>query len=109
MKRIEDVIRRPIVSEKSTMTRKYGNQYVFAVDLKANKQEIKEAVATFFGVKVLGVNTCVMPGKDRRFGRTMGRVNKWKKAVVTLAEGEKIDFFDTVEGAADAASPQVSD
>ena len=50
-----------------------------------------------------------MPGKDRRFGRTMGRVNKWKKAVVTLAEGEKIDFFDTVEGAAEAVSAQVSD
>ena len=65
MKRIEDVIRRPIVTEKSTMARKYGNQYVFAVDLKANKQEIKEAVATLFGVKVLAVNTCVMPGKDR--------------------------------------------
>ena len=101
MKRIEDVIRRPIVTEKSTMARKYGNQYVFAMN--------GQTVATLFGVKVLAVNTCVMPGKDRRFGRTMGRVNKWKKAVVTLAEGEKIDFFDTVEGAAEAVSAQVSD
>ena len=108
MKRIEDVIRRPIVSEKSTLVRKYGNQYIFAVDLKANKQEIIEAVSTLFGVKVVSVNTSIVPGKTRRFGRTLGRVNKWKKAVVTLADGEKIDFFDKVDVVADAAAAEVS-
>jgi len=103
MKRIEDVIRRPIINEKSTLCRRYGNQYVFAVDLKANKQEISEAISTLFNVKVASVNTLVMPGKDKRFGRHMGHVGKWKKAVVTLAAGQEIDFFDKAEEAAETA------
>ncbi len=107
MKRIEDVIRRPIINEKSTLIRRQGNQYVFAVDLKANKQEITEAVSTLFGVKVVSVNTLVMPGKNKRFGRHVGRVNKWKKAVVTLADGQEIDFFDKVDDAAETADAQV--
>ncbi|MBQ1265613.1 MAG: 50S ribosomal protein L23 [Proteobacteria bacterium] len=97
MKRIEDVIRRPIINEKSTLLRAAGNQYVFEVDLRANKQEITEAVSTLFGVKVASVNTCVMPGKAKRFGRFIGRSNKWKKAVVTLADGSVIDFFDKAD------------
>jgi large subunit ribosomal protein L23 len=101
--RLEDVIRRPIVNEKSTLCRRYGNQYVFAVDLKATKQDIANAVSTFFGVKVDSVNTLVMPGKDKRFGRHIGHSNKWKKAVVTLADGQKIEFFDKVDDAAEAA------
>ena len=103
MKRIEDVIRRPIINEKSTLLRRAGNQYVFAVDLKANKQEIAEAIASLFGVKVVDVNTCVMPGKTKRFGRTFGHINKWKKAIVTLAEGQEIDFFDKVDDAGETA------
>ena len=103
MKRIEDVIRRPIINEKSTLCRRYGNQYVFAVDLKANKQEISEAISTLFNVKVASVNTLVMPGKDKRFGRHIGHVGKWKKAVVTLAAGQEIDFFDKAEEAAGTA------
>ncbi len=103
MKRIEDVIRRPIINEKSTLCRRFGNQYVFVVDLKANKQEITEAISTLFNVKVDSVNTMIMTGKDKRFGRHMGHVGKWKKAVVTLAEGQKIDFFDKVDEAAETA------
>lgn len=103
MKRIEDVIRRPIISEKSTLISRNGNQYVFAVDLKANKQEIIEAVSTLFGVKVVSVNTLVMPGKNKRFGRHIGRVNKWKKAIVTLADGCVIDYYDKVDDAAEMA------
>ena len=103
MKRIEDVIRRPIINEKSTLCRRFGNQCVFAVDLKANKQEITEAISTLFNVKVASVNTLVMPGKDKRFGRHVGHVGKWKKAVVTLAEGQEIDFFDKAEEAAGTA------
>lgn len=103
MKRIEDVIRRPISTEKTALINRQGNQYVFAVDLKANKQEIIEAVSTLFGVKVESVNTLVMPGKNKRFGRHIGRVNKWKKAVVTLADGQKIDFYDKVDDAAEMA------
>ncbi|MBQ9394339.1 MAG: 50S ribosomal protein L23 [Proteobacteria bacterium] len=98
-----DVIRRPIINEKSTLCRRYGNQYVFAVDLRANKQEISEAVSTLFNVKVESVNTLVMPGKDKRFGRHIGHVGKWKKAVVTLADGQSIDFFDKVDEAAETA------
>ena len=97
MKRIEDVIRRPIINEKSTLLRAAGNQYVFEVDLRANKQEISEAVSTLFGVKVASVNTSIVPGKAKRFGRFVGRSNKWKKAVVTLADGSEIDFFDKAD------------
>ena len=95
MKRIEDVIRRPIINEKSTLLRAAGNQYV--VDLRANKQEISEAVSTLFGVKVASVNTSIVPGKAKRFGRFVGRSNKWKKAVVTLVDGSEIDFFDKAD------------
>lgn len=98
-----DVIRRPIINEKSTLCRRYGNQYVFAVDLRANKQEISEAVSQLFNVKVESVNTLIMPGKNKRFGRHVGHVGKWKKAVVTLADGQNIDFFDKVDEAAETA------
>ncbi len=103
MKRLEDVIRRPIINEKSTLLRSAANQYVFEVDLRANKQEITEAIQTLFGVKVDSVNTSVVPGKDKRFGRYIGRKNKWKKAVVTLVDGAVIDFFDKTEDIADSA------
>lgn len=103
MKRIEDVICRPIINEKSTLLREAGNQYVFVVDKKANKQEIIEAVSTLFDVKVRGVNTSIMAGKPKRFGRHIGRRSSWKKAIVTLAEGEVIDFFDKSEDGIDAA------
>lgn len=103
MRNLIDVIRRPIISEKSTLCRRFGNQYVFAVDLRANKQEISEAVSRLFNVKVESVNTSVVPGRNKRFGRHVGRVGKWKKAVVTLAEGQEIDFFDKVEEAAETA------
>ncbi|MCL2324882.1 MAG: 50S ribosomal protein L23 [Proteobacteria bacterium] len=102
MKRLEDVIRRPIINEKSTLLRGAGNQYVFEVDLRSNKQEITEAISTLFGVGVLSVNTSIVPGKSRRFGRYTGRRNKWKKAVVTLAQGHVIDFFDKPEETVEA-------
>ncbi len=104
MKRLEDVIRRPIIfTEKSTLCRRYGNQYIFAVDLKANKQEISDAVSELFNVKVDSVNTMVMPGKSMRFRGHMGHTCKWKKAIVTLADGQKIDFLDKVEEAGETA------
>lgn len=103
MKRIEDVICRLIINEKSTLLREAGNQYVFEVDKRANKQEIIEAVSTLFGVKVMGVNTMIMAGKPKRVGRYLGRSSAWKKAIVTLAEGEEIDLFDKSEDGLDAA------
>jgi large subunit ribosomal protein L23 len=89
----ESVIRRPIfLTEKSTNLRT-KNQVVFEVLRDANKVQIKEAVTKLFNVKVKSVNTMVYRGKDRRMGRGYAKMQNWKKAIVTLAEGENIDFF----------------
>lgn len=89
----ESVIRKPIfLTEKSNMLRGH-NQVVFEVLRNANKVQIKEAVQTLFSVKVESVNTMLYRGKDRRMGRGYAKMQNWKKAVVTLAEGETIDFF----------------
>ncbi len=89
----ESIIRRPIfLTEKSTNLRN-KNQVVFEVLRNANKVQIKEAVTKLFNVKVKSVNTMIYRGKDRRMGRGYAKLQNWKKAVVTLAEGENIDFF----------------
>jgi len=89
----ESVIRRPIfLTEKST-TLRGQNQVVFEVLRNANKVQIKDAVQKLFNVKVESVNTMVYRGKDRRMGRGYAKMQNWKKAVVTLREGENIDFF----------------
>jgi len=90
----ESVIRRPIfLTEKSNTLRGKNNQVVFEVLRGANKVQIKEAVQQMFNVKVADVNTMVYRGKDRRMGRGYAKMQNWKKAVITLAEGENIDFF----------------
>jgi large subunit ribosomal protein L23 len=90
----EQVIRRPIIlTEKATWLREKNNQVVFEVARTANKVEIKSAVQKLFKVQVAAVNTMVMRGKDRRMGRGHARTQNWKKAIVTLKEGESIDFF----------------
>jgi large subunit ribosomal protein L23 len=90
----EQVIRRPIIlTEKANLLRQAGNQVVFEVARGANKVEIKNAVQKLFNVKVLGVNTLVVRGKDRRMGRGYAKTQNWKKAIVTLKEGDSIDFF----------------
>jgi len=89
----ESVIRRPIfLTEKSNALRGQ-NQVVFEVLRNANKVQIKDAVQKLFNVKVESVNTMVYRGKDRRMGRGYAKMQNWKKAVVTLREGENIDFF----------------
>jgi large subunit ribosomal protein L23 len=91
----ESVIRRPIVlTEKASLLRD-ANQVVFEVSLAANKVQIRDAVQSLFKVKVTQVNTLVMRGKDRRMGRTYGKMQNWKKAIVTLKEGDSIDFFSS--------------
>jgi large subunit ribosomal protein L23 len=91
----EQVIRRPIIlTEKANLLRQ-GNQVVFEVARTANKVQIREAVQKMFNVKVLNVNTLLMRGKDRRMGRGYGKMQNWKKAIVTLKEGDSIDFFET--------------
>jgi large subunit ribosomal protein L23 len=94
----ESVIRRPIfLTEKST-TLRAKNQVIFEVLRGANKIQIRDAVQKLFNVKVESVNTMLYRGKDRRMGRGYAKMQNWKKAVVTLADGENIDFFaDTSE------------
>ena len=85
-----DVIRKPIITEKSTMASESG-AVVFEVDVAANKPLIKEAVETLFGVKVKAVNTTITKGKQKRFRGQLGRRKDVKKAYVTLEEGNTID------------------
>lgn len=90
----EQVIRRPIVlTEKANALREKQNQVVFEVARAANKVQIKDAVQKLFKVSVVGVNTLIMRGKDRRMGRGRARTQNWKKAIVTLKKGDSIDFF----------------
>jgi len=90
----ESIIRRPIfLTEKSNTLRTKSNQVIFEVLRGANKVQIRDAVQKMFNVKVESVNTMVYRGKDRRMGRGYAKMQNWKKAVVTLAEGQNIDFF----------------
>lgn len=89
------VLLRPLITEKGTLLAESG-KYAFQVAPSANKLQIKEAVETAFDVHVLKVNVMVMPGKERRVGRSKGMTSEWKKAIVTLAVGERIEFFQGV-------------
>ena len=91
MKDINDVIKTLIVTEKISNLAGEG-KYAFEVDLAANKIEIKKAVETIYKVKVKDVNTMIMPGKSKRVRYQVGYTSKWKKALVTLKEGQKIDI-----------------
>ena len=88
-----DIIKAPVITEESTIQSETRNQYVFRVDPRANKPQIRDAVERLFNVKVLAVNTCNYAGKRRRRGLQYGRTAHWKKAVVTLREGDSIDLL----------------
>jgi large subunit ribosomal protein L23 len=90
------IIEVPLVSEKGTGMRMNENKYVFRVDKKANKLEIRRAIEELFKVKVEDVTTMTMHGKPKRLGRFEGRRPDWKKAVVRLKKGETIELFETV-------------
>jgi large subunit ribosomal protein L23 len=94
--RIHDVILRPVTTEKSTLAREFSNVVTLAVDPRAGKHDIKNAVEQLFSVKVLDVRTMRMPRKTRRVGKFIGAKREWKKAVVRLAEGQSIEFFEGV-------------
>ena len=95
--RIQDIIRRPLITEKSTLLKDEKGIVAFEVDRRANKIEIKKAVEAQFKVKVTEVRVATMHGKVRRQGRYVGRRPDWKKAYVRLAPGEKnIEFFEGV-------------
>jgi large subunit ribosomal protein L23 len=89
-----EVIKGPVITEKGTLVNELGNQVVFRVHPQANKVEIRQAVERLFKVKVEKVRTSRLLGKTRRVGKTQGRRSDWKKAYVTLAEGDRIDFFE---------------
>ena len=93
---IYDVLIRPVVTEKSVINTDLG-QYTFEVDMRANKMQVKDAVELAFKVTVENVNIMVMPAKvNRRGKREFMRSNKWKKAVVTLKPGDRIQLFEGV-------------
>jgi len=92
---IQDVIRQPLVTEKSTRAREAGAVYCFKADARANKVQIAQAVTALFGVKVVEVRTANVLGKTKRAGRFQGKRADWKKAWVRVAPGEKeIEFFE---------------
>ena len=91
-----DVLKRPLITEKATYLKGNTNAVSFEVDRRAKKKQIQEAVEKLFKVKVVGVRTMNVTGKVKRRGRTVGLRPGWKKAVVTLKAGEKIEFFEGV-------------
>lgn len=91
-----EVLKRPVMTEKTTAQSDELRQYTFEVDQRANKHQVKDAVEKIFKVQVVGVNVLKMPGRERRWGRIKGRKAGWKKAVVTLKPGDSISFFEGV-------------
>jgi large subunit ribosomal protein L23 len=96
MKNICTVVKKPCLTEKGMALQEEHNQVVLKVDPRANKLEIKGAVEKLFNVQVDKVRTANMHGKEKRVGKYAGRRSDWKKAVVTLAKGHKIDFLENL-------------
>lgn len=93
---IHQVIKKVMLTEKSNIEREASNKYYFQVDPKANKVEIKQAVEKLFKVNVTEVRVLHVLGKKKRMGRIMGQKRSWKKAIVTLAEGSRIEVAEGV-------------
>ncbi len=91
-----EIIKRPLITEKTSSQKERHNQVSFEVDRRANRIEIKKAVESIFGVRVEGVKTMQITGKTKQRGRIIGKRRDWKKAVVKLMPGERIDFFEGV-------------
>ena len=89
------VLRRPLITEKNAALQAQG-KYAFEVAREANKHQIKQAVETAFKVEVTAVNVMTVPGKERRVGRQIVLTQSWKKAIVTLKSGDKIELFEGV-------------
>lgn len=96
MKNIFEVLRGPLLTEKGTLLKEKDNKVLFNVAKNANKIEIKNAVESIFKVKVERVTTMNYKGKKKRMGKHEGRRPDWKKAIVTLKEGEKLDFIEGI-------------
>ncbi len=92
----QQIILRPLVTERSMVIRDTQNKYVFKVHTSATKPEIRKAIQDLFSVKVTSVATMNFMGKPKRLGRSSGRRASWKKAIVTVAAGQKIEIYDAV-------------
>ena len=92
---VNEILIKPLITEKNTMLGAQG-KYTFKIDRRANKTQVKEAVEAIFKVNVTAVNTISVPPKTRRVGRTIGKTQAWKKAVVTLRPGQRIEIFEGV-------------
>lgn len=91
-----DIIKRPLITEKTNKQKEKDNQVSFEVDCGANRIEIKKAIEKIFNVSVLAVRTMQIKGKPKQRGKIVGKRRNWKKAIVTLAYGERIGFFEGV-------------
>ena len=99
MTRLYDIIKRPILTEKSTTLREKDRKVVLEVDMRATKTQIKEATQKLFSVTVEDVKTSIVRGKTKRVGKSMGRQSNFKKAVLTIAAGADLDVFGVQMGA----------
>lgn len=91
-----EIIKRPLDTEKTSEQKEQYNQVSFEVDRRANRIEIKRAIESIFNVRVAGVRTMQITGKTKQRGRIIGKRRNWKKAIVKLMPGERIDFFEGV-------------
>lgn len=89
-----NVLKRPLLTEKTTLQHETANQIVFEVSKQANKVQIKASLEKAFNVKVVDIRTSIVKGKNKRLGRHMGKSRDWKKAIMTLKEGDKIEYFE---------------
>ena len=96
MAQIESILLKPLLTEKLSVATEQNNTYGFQVELKSNKNQIKQAVETLYNVRVLKVRTSVLPGKMKRAGRHTFKTGKTKKAFVKIAEGQTIEFYKNV-------------
>ncbi|MBL7664215.1 MAG: 50S ribosomal protein L23 [Bacteriovoracaceae bacterium] len=96
MSQVNQIIVKPLLTEKTSVTTEKDNRYGFVVDLKANKDQIRKAVESLFDVKVVGVRTSVLPGRMKRAGKFVKKTTKTKKAYVQIAKGQKIEFFKEI-------------
>jgi len=94
MKHVHGIVKQPLITEKSTIRKEATGVYCFRTHVRANKIEIKRAVESLFKVTVLRVNTVTVLGKKKRMGRFTGKRPDWKKAVVTLKAGDRIEYFE---------------
>lgn len=93
MASINDVIVKPLITEKISADSDANNRYGFVVSLKANKNQIKNAIESFYDVKVVSIKTAVIAGKTKRTSKSVKKTSSYKKALVQLAQGQKIEFF----------------